>query len=135
MKKYFILASIFVSSMAFAVQKNPLIRTCHILGGEFLIAKSQSDEFGFCTFGKAIVGALDLMLFNSKESISQSINSYIKNHNSCEPTGQVETLTVIGNGPRIQFCTYPDGSFIELGTLNKGQNSSDNLKFNEALGL
>jgi len=135
MKKYFVFAIVFASSMAFAIQKNPLIRTCNLLEGEFVVATSHNDQIGFCRFGKALVGALDLMLFNNKETITQSINSYMKNQNSCEGSGTIETLIVVGGGASYQFCTYPDGSMIELGTLIKGSDSADNSKFNTALGL
>lgn len=133
MKKSILFVIVFVSSMAFAAQKNPLIRTCNILGGEFVVANSSNDEIAFCRFGKALVGALDLMLFNNKESITQSINSYMKNQTSCE--GQIETMIVLGGGASYQVCTYQDGSLIELGTLIKGSSSADNGKLNAALGL
>lgn len=135
MKKSFLFVIVFASSMAFAVQKNPLIRTCNILQGEFVVANSSNDQIGFCRFGKAMVGALDLMLFNNKETITQSINNYMKNQTSCEPQGTIETMIIAGGGDSLQICTYPDGSLIELGTLIKGSNSADNSKLNTALGL
>lgn len=135
MKKSILFVIVFASSMAFAIQKNPLIRTCNILEGEFVVANSHDDQVAFCRFGKALVGALDLMLFNNKESITQSINSYMKIQTSCEPQGQIETMILVGGGSSYQICTYPDGSMIELGTLIKGANSADNSKLNTALGL
>lgn len=135
MKKTIFSVILFTTSMAFAVQKNPLIRTCHILEGEFVVATTHNDQVGFCRFGKAIVGALDLMLFNNKETITQSINSYMKDQNSCDQQGKIETVIVAGGGTSLQICTFPDGSMIELGTLIKGTNSTDNSKLNTALGL
>lgn len=136
MKKYILLSLMtFPSVFAWAVQKNPQIRTCHTLGGEFVVASSYNDQIGFCRFGKALVGALDLTLFNNKETVPQSLSSYIKNQTSCEPMGRIETLTVLGGSESIPFCAYNDGSFIELGTLIKGSGSLDNNKLNKALGL
>lgn len=136
MKKYFFLSLIaFSCSIAFSAQKNPQIRTCNILGGEFVVAASHNDQIGFCQFGNALVGALDLTLFNNNEAISQSISSYIKSQTSCEPTGRIETLILVGGSKSLQTCVYSDGSRIELGTLIKGSSSADNDKLNEALGL
>ncbi len=133
MKTLILFTIVLTSTMALAAQKNPLIRTCNSLGGEFVVANASSDQISFCKFGKSLVGALDLMLFNNKESITQSINSYMKNQNSCG--GQIETMIVLGGNINYQVCTYPDGSLIELGTLIKGTNSADNDKLNAALGL
>jgi hypothetical protein len=135
MKKAFLFVIVFASSIAFAIQKNPLIRTCNTLGGEFVVANAPQDQIAFCRFGKALVGALDLMLFNNKETITQSINSYMKSQTSCDPLGRIETMIILGGGASYQVCTYPDGSLIELGTLIKGSTSTDNSKLNTALGL
>lgn len=135
MKQSFLIFIVFTSSLAFAVQKNPLIRTCNNLEGEFVAANSHNDQIGFCRFGKAVVGALDLMLFNNKETITQSISTYMKNQTACEPQGKIETMIVVGTGDSLQICVYPDGSFIELGTLIKGSGSADNTKLNAVLGL
>ncbi len=136
MKKiYLILASFtVVSSLAFAVQKNPQIRTCNLLGGEFVVASTHQDQIGFCQFDKALIGALDLTYFNNNESISQSINNYMKGQNNCDQVGQIETVIVIG-GNSLQTCAFADGSYIELGTMIKGKESADNAKLNQVLGL
>ncbi len=130
----FILATTF-SLVSFAAQKNPQIRTCHTLGGEFVAAQIPHDEVGLCKFDQALIGANDLVLFENKESISQSISNYLKSNTSCEPNGQITTAVVLGGLSSIQFCSYADGSMIDLSTLIKGQNSADNQKLNEALGL
>lgn len=121
-----------MTTSVFAIQKNPQIRICHRLGGEFIVAASHNDQIGFCQFDKAIVGAIDLFLFDSKERINQSINSYMKGQTEC--SGEIETLIVLDR-ESLRFCTYPDGSHIELGTLIKGSHSNDNVKLNQALGL
>lgn len=139
MKKYLFLCAAltttFVSSVAFSIQKNPQIITCNTLGGEFLVANTHNDEIGFCQFDKALVGAVDLMIFNDKVSIPQSLNSYMKYQSGCYTPGSIETLFLVGGRGSLQFCAYPDHSYIELGTLIKGPDSLDNEKLNEVLGL
>ena len=135
MKKQISLFITFASSFAFSAQKNPQIRTCNVLGGEFVTVATANDQVGFCQLNKALVGSLDLLLFKDKESVVQSINSYMKNQTACENSGRVQTVTLIGSSDTFKVCAYEDGSFIELKTLNKGPHSSDNLKLNQVLGL
>ncbi len=125
----------FSSLVASAVQKNPQIRTCHILGGEFLTADTANDQVGFCRLDTAIIGALDLMLFNNKEAISQSVNNYMKNQTSCEAVGQIQNLVNTGTEEVLKVCSFADGSYIELNTLTRGSHSPDNSKLNQVLGL
>lgn len=134
MKKMILIFSTLFSSLTFAVQKNPQIRTCQTLGGDYLVANSYNDQIGLCKFDKAIVGALDLMLFNNKEAISQSLNAFMKGQTNCESVGQIQTLIIV-QGASLQFCSFADGSFIELGTLIKGIDSADNQKLDQVLGL
>jgi hypothetical protein len=134
MKKIFLIFSTILSSVCFSMQKNPQIRTCQTLGGEYLVANSSNDQIGLCKFDKAIVGALDLMLFNHKEAILQSLKTFMKGQTNCESIGQIQTLIVL-QGASLQFCSFADGSYIELGTLIKGSHSDDNQKLNQVLGL
>ena len=136
MKMLFIALLTFSSASVFAVQKNPQIRTCHILGGEFLTADTANDQIGFCRLDTAVIGALDLMLFNNNEAITQSVNNYMKNQTSCEAAGGlVQNLTVTGTDEILKVCSYADGSNIEINTLTKGNRSVDNAKLNKVLGL
>lgn len=134
MKKYFFALVTLFASLTFAIQKNPQIRNCVIAGGEFIVANTHKDQIGLCRFDKALIGALDFMYFNTKESIPLSVNSYMKDLKSCESNGEIETIIILG-GESLQTCAYSDGSYIELGTLIKGQGSADNQKLNEVLGL
>ena len=86
-------------------------------------------------FDKALIGSLDLMLFNNKEAIVQSVDMYMKNQTSCDSAARVQTVTVVGTSETFKVCAYADGSFIELNTLTKGPNSSENQKLNQVLGL
>ena len=134
MKKIILISSLILNSVAFGAQKNPQIRTCNSLGGVYLVASTNNDQVGLCQLDKAIVGALDLTLFNNKEAITQSLNSYMKKQTNCEPAGQIQLITIVG-GQSLKVCTYFDSSMIELATQLKGLDSSDNEKLNQALGL
>jgi hypothetical protein len=134
MKISFFILLTTLSSFAFSAQKNPLIRACHTLGGDFVVAQTSNDQVGFCQFDKALIGALGLMHFENKEFISQSISTYLKGQTACEPTGVIQTVIIL-RGESMQVCAYADGSLIELGTLIKGYKSDDNKKLNTALGL
>ena len=135
MKNLILIFVTLISSSGFATQKNPQIRTCNSSGGEFVSVATATDQVGFCQFDKALIGSLDLMLFNNKEAIVQSVDMYMKNQTSCDNSARVQTVTVVGASETFKVCAYADGSFIELNTLTKGPNSSENQKLNQVLGL
>ena len=125
---------IFSVSHVHAVQKNPQIRRCHILKGEFFVANTESDQFGFCQFGEAIIGTIDLLRFSDNGNDVLSIQAYINNVQDCEPYGQLIDVKK-PNGPTLVMCSFTDGSLIENQTLSLGQSSEKNRHLNEALGL
>lgn len=135
MKKQIVILFTLAASISFSAQRNPQIRNCNLVGGDFVAANTSNDQVGFCQLDKALIGALELNLFNNKEAILQSLKVYMKNQLTCENGGQIQNLTIVGTSDSFKACAYPDGSFIELMTLTRGYNSSENQKLNQVLGL
>ena len=125
---------IFSVSNVQALQKNPQILRCHALNGEFFVANTESDQFGFCSFGEAIIGTIDLLRYADNVNDVLSIEAYINNVKDCEPFGQLIDVKK-PNGPTLVMCSFTDGSLIENQTLSLGQTSEKNKKLNQALGL
>ncbi len=121
-------------SNAHAILKNPQIRQCHLLNGEFFVANTESDQFGFCQFGEAIIGTIDLLRYADNDNDVFSIQAYKNNTKDCEPFGQLVDVKK-PNGPVITMCSFTDGSLIENQTLSLGKDSEKNKKLSDALGL
>lgn len=129
----FFLATLFSFSSR-ANTANPQIRLCHQQSGVYFVAHNESDEFGFCQFGQAVVGTLELMAFITENQKVQAIENYQNTIPACSPSGQIENLIVDVNNT-FQVCHYSDQSRIGLQTLIKGRFDQQNKKLNQVLGL
>ena len=132
---------VFGISNAYA-QRNPQIRHCQTLNGEFFVADAESDQFGFCQFGEAVIGTIDLLRYlddGSEDGTDNrfdvlSIQAFAKNVHDCEPYGQLISVKK-PQGATLIMCQFSDGSLIENKTLMNGRYSNKNWKLSEALGL
>ncbi len=125
---------IIFSLNAFSIQKNPQIRLCNNLEGQFLVANTANDQVGLCQLGSAIIGAKDLVLFKDESTMAQSIQAYADDARSCAPYGQLQTIQVL-EGAVLEVCSFEDGSVILNTTLEAGKASAFNQKLNQALEL
>jgi len=113
---------------------NPQIRECHRLGGEFLVAESRQDQFGFCKFDEAIIGAMDLVRQLDSQDTVGSIITYRNFIQTCEPYGQFLTYLDLEKKP-LKLCIFEDGSALNEQALSAGRYSPLNIKLTAALGL
>lgn len=125
---------IHVSFSASAVQKNPQIRICNQLNGQFFVAESSVDQFGFCQFGSAAIGTLDLLQLKNEHQLSQAVQSYKSGQTQCQSNGQLSRFQIVG-GEEMLVCVFSDGSLILNSTLEAGKNSDANHELNSALDL
>lgn len=133
---------IFIGLTPLHAQQNPQIRHCHALNGEFFVADSDADQFGFCKFGQAIIGTVDLLRYlddGSEDGTDNradvlSIQAFTNNVQACEPYGQLLQIKK-PQGASLSVCQFTDGSLIEINTLLLGRHSEKNCKLSEALGL
>ena len=125
-----VLSSLSLSQFTFA--NNPQIQVCENKSGSFFVARSQNDEIGFCRFGQAFIGALDILHLTQQHQITQAVQDYKSGKTSCQ--GDEATLTT-PEGDEIQVCQFTDYSFISLDTLKAGLDNSINKKLNKALRL
>ena len=120
------------TNFALAAQKNPQMRTCRILKGQFFVAESATDQFGFCKFGSAIIGTIDLVRHQQLRETVLSIQTYENNINSCAPFGLTKKL-ITPDGDEVSVCAFGDGSLIESETLRLGIHAVENAFLNKAL--
>lgn len=116
---------------------NPMIRNCNLAGGEFTVVEMKDkkirDQWALCKFDKSYVGALDVMLFNTKESIPTAIDEYTTGIYEC--SGQVRVAQVLHTTKEFLVCQYADNSIIDLNSLFLGFYSPENFQLNKFLGL
>ena len=128
---------LFLSQLSFA--QNPQITRCHQSGGQFIVADmywhGQNDQVGFCQFGLATVGALDVMSFvdSQKNSQPQAFADYSNGITTC--AGQVVTARLVNSSLQMNVCIYSDNSMVDATTLLSGKDASQNQSFNFFLGL
>lgn len=119
--------------------KNPMQRACVAKGGEIENIKVSTSEIelSFCKFDAAYVGSENFLLIES-EAMPMAIAAYLKDDSAsatatCDSTGNLAVGQTY-SGVSFAFCTYSDGSRIELQTLKNGPKDPKNQKLNQALG-
>ena len=116
---------------------NPMIRNCNQAGGEFTVVEIKNgqtlDQWALCKFDKSYVGALDVMLFNSKEAFPMAFSEYTNDIYECG--GLVLTARVLNTKTQFLVCQYEDKSIIDLTSLFLGLYSPQNFQLNKYLGL
>lgn len=132
--KSFVLALtlLLVSNSSFAT-RNPQIRACATVGGQFFVVNSTFDEIGLCRIDAALVGAIDILNRDSGIEVPLSLNNYKKGVKYCS-TQNLTTLYTFEGEP-IYVCQYSDGSILDVETLTTGKDSPRNQELNKVLGL
>jgi len=132
-----VISILFISQLSFA--QNPQITRCHQSGGQFVVADmywhGQNDQVGFCKFGLATAGALDVMSFidSQKNLLPQAFADYSNGITTC--SGEVVTARLVNSSTQMNVCIYSDNSMIDVATLISGKEASQNQLFNLFLGL
>lgn len=126
-----------VSGSSFAVNTNPLMRTCVRLGGQFWAPQKEdkSDDLPLCFFGAAGIGASALLSFKTGQGPYQSIRVYkTASGRACEQAGAVTVRGQDTNGQIFEVCEFRDGSLVEKNTLLRGRGASANAGLDQVLG-
>lgn len=110
--------------------QNPQIQICNQLNGQYFVANSENDQLGFCRFGQAFIGTLDLLDTHK----SKALENYINSSTSCSENGTEETLTT-PEGDSVDVCHFKGNSFIGLQTLENGKSDESNQQLNSALKI
>jgi len=109
---------------------NPQIQVCNQLNGQYFVANSENDQLGFCRFGQAFIGTLDLLNSNK----SKALQNYVNGTMSCSENGTAETL-MTPEGDSVEVCHFQGNSFIGLKTLENGKSDETNQQLNTALKI
>ena len=133
MKKLVIFGAVILSTLSAYSFKNPQIRACHLVGGQFFVANSQFDQIGLCKIGLSVVGAIDLLNRDAQIEYPASIYNYVRGIQVCNQLNHTTLKTT--EGEIIYVCQYSDGSLVDIETLASGKNSGRNLELNKVLGL
>lgn len=137
MKSLNLLSACVLSCLPFTTQAqvNPQIRVCNYTEGQFLVANSEQDQFGFCKYGESIIGTIDLLNYQEKRFPIQALQTYFDGIRSCEPYGQTVLLDIPfdRSSAKLSVCAFADGSKIGSETLKAGHNAPENKKLNDAL--
>jgi hypothetical protein len=132
--KSFVLALtlLLVGNSSFAT-RNPQIRACVTVGGQFFVVNSAFDEIGLCRIDASLVGAIDILNRDSGIEVPLSLYNYKKGVKSCS-TQNLTTLYTFEGEP-IYVCLYSDGSILDVETLTTGKDSPRNQELNKVIGL
>ena len=132
--KSFVLALtlLLVGNSSFAT-RNPQIRACVTVGGQFFVVNSEFDEVGLCRIDTALVGSIDILNRDSGIEVPLSLFNYKKGAKSC--ASQNLTTLYTFEGESIYVCQYSDGSIMDVETLTSGKDSARNQELNKVLGL
>jgi hypothetical protein len=126
------LTLLLVSNSSFAT-RNPQIRACVSVGGQFFVVDAEFDEVGLCRIDAALVGSIDILNRDSGIEVPLSLFNYKKGVKSC--SSQNLTTLYTFEGESIYVCQYSDGSILDVETLTTGKNSPRNFELNKVLGL
>ena len=108
------LTLLLVSNSSFAT-RNPQIRACVSVGGQFFVVDAEYDEVGLCRIDAALVGSIDILNRDSGIEVPLSLFNYKKGVKSC--TTQNLTTLFTFEGEPIYVCYYSDGSILDVETL------------------
>lgn len=122
--------------------RNPQVRTCFALGGQFLnynMYMPVEDQVGLCAFDRAAIGSIALLTQVTEGLSETAVTSYLAttgyNGNACEQAGGTLVDLFDNHGAMLMAACYftRDGSLIELDTLKRGYNHPANQRLNDAL--
>ncbi len=123
---------VFTSAASFAT-KNPQIRACNVVGGQFMVVNTLDDQIGLCKLGLTLVGSIDILNKDASIEAPLSLYNYKKGVQVCSSQNMTKLTTF--DGEEISVCKYYDGSVIDIETLASGKNSGRNTQLNYVLGL
>lgn len=115
-------------------------RTCRISGGQYW-AVSMNSRFDtpLCVFGMAAIGAGDFAEYKWGQNTAHSLRSFLKQRSSlptngvCDLVGAAYRTATDSEGGSWGLCRFVDGSVIEIHTLARGMNNSQNQGLVNAL--
>jgi hypothetical protein len=126
--KKLLFVTLLLSLNAFAFQ-NPQIRVCNISHGNFEVYDIEDDVIGHCNLGKASIDTISLMEIRFYDRTTDAVRAFLGNSKKCNGS----TITGVNNMRTNELCFYMDGSSIDLETLVKGSDHTDNAKLKAVL--
>lgn len=133
MVKSAVIAFVLLVSLSSFAYKNPQMRACYAVGGEFIVVNAPEDQIGLCKLGLSLVGAIDILNKDAQIEVPFSLSSYKRGFQACASRNLRIFKTF--EGEEIQVCHYSDGSVIDIETLASGKDSERNIELNRVLGL
>lgn len=126
-----------------ATVKNPQIRLCQELNGEYVVLKKfgfeQVDDIGFCQFHHSLVSTLALLDLKFQNQRPFAIDAYLNGVQKCAYGPNSDAAQIIQlvslDGMVFTICQFADSSYIDLPTLLEGKNNPQQQNLNTALGL
>ena len=123
-------------SLAAPPNRNPMMRTCMRVQGQFWIVYGQDQELPRCLMGAAGIGAEALMSFKNGNGNFLSVRAYKQGSGSnCEQAGAVTVVGQDSDKVSFEVCQFSDGSLIERQTLLRGKGSVENRELDRALSI
>lgn len=128
-----------VGTSAWALNKNPWMRTCRIDQGQFWVIQSEKEDLALCLFGNFGVGAESLFLFKTKAGIPQALQAYWSRNVSsnlgsvCSTYGAQLIRGIDTDGKTFNVCRFSDQSLIEETTLWFGPGTAGSEGLDKAL--
>lgn len=111
-------------------------RTCRISGGLFwALAPSSPEGAVLCRFDEAAIAAESLFLWETEGRATLALQAYLSSPEGrgCEQSGGEPRQNWDEEGRSFGLCAFPDGSYIELGTLEMGPEAARNEGLTRAL--
>lgn len=134
------LAAGLVSNSAIAAGSNPAIRACLQKNGiiELVnVSYPKTDQFIFCKFGMAAIGAESLERLQAGAR-PYAVTNYFQQDwvggFGCDYAGGTVVQGRTLENQLFNFCEFSDGSKIEESTLYHGPQDPSNFSLNQAIG-
>ncbi len=131
----YILFSSFISLNAYA--QNPQIKACINTGGQFHVINTNTDQFGFCQYGNALIDSISMLMFNSDHAKTLAVEAFeataFDSVRNCEQVNGTEVSGTDADSDSFQLCFLADSSSIEMKTLRAGYRANVNKGLVQAL--
>lgn len=126
-----------ITSMQFAEGAEPAWkRTCRISGGLYWVLGPTAVEGPvLCRYGDAALSAESFFIWATEGKAVLAIQAYLSSPEGrgCEQSGGEPHQYWDAEGTSFGLCSFPDGSFIEIGTLQMGPEAARNRGLTNAL--
>jgi len=116
-------------------------RVCRQSGGyQWVLNLKTNNEYIMCNYNTAMIGAPTLFDFRINGIIPRAVEVFMhttreNNVGICQLSGGQFKVGVDTDKTRYLLCVYPDGSYIEKNTLERGRYAVENMDLSDALGL